>query len=132
MAAVVSTVVPSAMGRAATTVPGQPVFPAAIVGRFAYMTAAVAGLIGVEVVERMLSSSGKRSMIAVTRVVPVVDVAIKSPPAMKPGASADEHVAIKPIGPIVSIGRAVVRSIVEVTVWTYGRGANLDGNLGGR
>ena len=49
-------------------------------------------------------------MVAVTRIVAVVDMAIKSVGTVKPGAGPDEYSPNEPIGPIVAIGCAVIGS----------------------
>jgi hypothetical protein len=69
-------------------------------------------------------------MITVTRIVAVVDVAVKAVGAVEPGACSDEQPAHKPIRPIVAVGRAVIGGIVEVPIGATGFNANTDGDLG--
>jgi hypothetical protein len=64
------------------------------------------------------------------RIVAVVDVAIKAASAVKPRASADEYTAGEPIGAVVTVRSAVVRSIVEVPIGAHRRHSNVDGDLG--
>jgi hypothetical protein len=69
-------------------------------------------------------------MVSVTRIVAIVDMAIKAVGAVEPGAGADEHATHKPIWPIVTVRRAIIRSIVEIPIRANRRHPNVDGNLG--
>jgi hypothetical protein len=69
-------------------------------------------------------------LVAVVGVKAVVDMAVKAAVAVKPRTRSDEEAAIKPVGPIVAVGGAVIRLIVEVAVGAIGRHSNVDGNLG--
>jgi hypothetical protein len=55
-------------------------------------------------------------MVAVARIIPIVNVAIKAVTAMKPWAGSDEEAAKEPIRTIVAIRRTAIRGIVEITV----------------
>jgi hypothetical protein len=66
------------------------------------------------------------------RIIAVVDVAVESVTAVKPGASAKKHPANEPIGPIVAVGSTVIWSIVEVPIGAHRGHSNVDGNLGWR
>jgi hypothetical protein len=87
-------------------------------------------LVCVEVVERLLSALGHRSGIAVMRVVAVVYVAIKAVRTVKPRAGTDEHPATVPIRPVISVGGAVIRSVVVISVGTSRLNADVDADLG--
>jgi hypothetical protein len=117
-------------GAATTVVSRQGMFIAAIVGSVAYVALVIMRLICLEVVEGLCPARGHRSMVAVARIKAIVDMAIKAVGAVEPGAGSDEHPARKPIRPIVTVGRAIIRSIVEVAVGAYRRHSNVDGNLG--
>jgi hypothetical protein len=106
------------------------VFCATIVARVAYVASTIPRLVGVEMVEPLLSAPRHRTAVTVMRVIAVVDVAVEAAPAVEPGASSKKHPADKPVGAIVAVGRAVVRSIVEVPIGADGRHSNVDGNLG--
>jgi hypothetical protein len=116
----------------AATSSGQGVFAATIMARVAYVALPIPSLVCVEVVERRLSSSGDWSNVTVMRIVAVVDVAIEAASAVKPRASADEQTAGEPIGAVVAIRSAVIRSIVEVPIGAHRRHSNVDGDLGWR
>jgi hypothetical protein len=96
-------------------------------------TAGVAMLINrhvrVEMVERLLAFHRKWSVVAVVRIVSVVDMAIKSVRAVEPGASPDEHPTGKPVRPIVAIGCAFIGSIVKIAIGTNRWCSNADGYL---
>jgi hypothetical protein len=71
----------------------QGMFIPAIVGSVAYVALAIMRLVSVEVVEGLSSVWRKRSMITMTRIVAVVDVAIKAVGSMKPGAGSNKDPA---------------------------------------
>src|ERR1700683_3476047 len=116
----------------AAVISRQGMFIAAIVGSVASVALPIPRLIGVEVVERLRPAPRHRSVITVTRIVAVVDVAIKAVRAVEPGAGSKKHPAYKPIRPIVAVWRTVIGSIVEVAVGAHRRHSNVDGNLGRR
>jgi hypothetical protein len=69
-------------------------------------------------------------MVAVMRVKAVVDVAVEAVRAMEPGTGSKKHAADKPVRAIVAVGRAVIRSIVEVAIGAAGFYSNADTDLG--
>jgi hypothetical protein len=95
----------------------------------AYVALPIARLVAVKVVELRLPATWQGPTVTVMRVKAVVNVAIKAVRAMKPGASSKEHAADKPIGPIVAIGRTVIRLIVEVAIRAHGSRSDFDSNL---
>jgi hypothetical protein len=108
------------------------VFAAAIMARVAYVTLPIPRLVCVEVVELLLPASRQRSGVTVMRIVAVVDVAVEAVRAVKPRASANKYAAGKPIGAVVTVRSAVIRSIVEVPIGAHRRHSNVDGDLGWR
>ena len=114
---------------AAAAIARERVFVAAIMPGGAYVAAAVARFVSMEVVERLFSAPGEWAMIAVMWVVAVIDVAIETVRAMEPGASSDEHPASKPIRPIVAIRSAVIGGIVKVPIRAYRRWSDVNGDL---
>jgi carbamoylphosphate synthase large subunit len=113
----------------ATAVSGKGVFAAAFVLRLAHIAFAVAGFISLEMVEALRTASRKRAAVAVPGIVAVVDVAVKTAVTVEPGARAEEDAAHKPVGAVVAIGRAVIRSIVEISVRAHWCNADVDANL---
>ena len=87
-------------------------------------------LVGVKVVELLLAAPRQRSGVTVMRIIAIVDVTIEAAVAAIPGAGSNENTAIKPIGPIVTIGRTVIRRIIKVTVRAPRRWPDIDRNLG--
>ena len=119
----------SAAGVAATTTAmeaRQRVLAAGIVAGRADMPLAIAGLIALEVVERLRSPRGQRAMVAVVRVKAIVYVAVKAMMTMKPGTGSNEEPSDKPVGAIVSIRCTVVGRIVEIPIGTGRRHSNAD------
>jgi len=91
----------SAVAAAAPMKAGEGVFTAAVVAGWADVAAAIARLIGVEVVELLSAAFGQRSVIAVARIEAVVDMAVEVGGAVVPVARSDKHSVHKPIGPVV-------------------------------
>ena len=115
---------------AATVIAGKSVLAAGIVIGRACMSAAIARFVAVEVVEGLSAPLRERSVIAVTRIEAVVDVAIEVGWTVEPVARSDEDSVHKPVGPIVAIGRALIRSVVKVAVGTDRLDSKTDGDLG--
>jgi hypothetical protein len=111
---------------------GQAVFPTPIMRGGAYVASPIPRLVSVEVVELLLPASRQRSDVAVMRIIAVVDVAVEAARTVKPGASSDEQAASKPVGPIVTVGSAVIGGVVEVSVGAHRRDTDVDGNLSRR
>jgi len=108
------------------------VFSGPIMARVAYVAFPVPRLVGLEVVERLRSAPRRRSSVTATRIIAVVDVAVKAAMAVKPGASSNEQPANEPIRPIVAVGSTGIWGIVEVPVGAHRRDSNVNGNLGRR
>jgi hypothetical protein len=111
---------------------GEGVFRGPIMARVAYVALPVPRLVCVEVVELLFPAPRHRSSVTVTRIIAVVDVAVKAVRAVKPGASSKEQPANEPIRPIVAVGRTVIWGIVEVPIGADRRHSNVNGNLGRR
>ncbi len=105
------------------------VFAAAFMAGMSHVALPVARLIRMEVIERLFPALGNRSVVTMMRVIAIVDVAIKAVTAMKPGTGSDEQTAIEPVWPIVAVGRATVRGVVEITVGTVRGHSDVDANL---
>jgi hypothetical protein len=96
------------------------------------MALTVPRFISTEVVKLLVSAFRYRSVIAVVRIVAVIHVAPEAVRAVEPRSGSDEHAAHEPIGPIVAVGSAVIRRVVEVPIGADWRHANIDAdsNLG--
>jgi len=112
------------------SIPRQPMFSASVMGSRAFVALAIARFICVEVVELFLSTTRQRPNVSVMRVKAVIYMAEKAVVAMEPWSGSDKHPADIPVGAIVAVGGAVIRSIVEVTVRAHRRHTDADGNLG--
>jgi len=105
------------------------VLASAIMCCLARMPLPVARLVRLEVIERTISAIWGRSGVSVVRVVAIVNMTVKAATAVKPWSSSDEKAAIEPVGPIVPIRGAVVRSVVIVPIRASGRCADTNHNL---
>ena len=105
------------------------VFVAPIMAAISNMTLPVSGFVGMEVIERPFPTRWNRSVVAAARIIAIVHVAVKAVPAAKPWASSDEQTAVEPVGSIVTIWRAAIRCVVEVTVGTVRGDPDVDANL---
>jgi hypothetical protein len=105
------------------------VFARPVMTGVAYMALPIPRLVCVEVVERLLAALRHRSGITVMRVVAIVYVAIEAAMTVKPRAGADEYPAAEPIGPVISVGGAVIRSVVEIAVRTSRLNTDVDTDL---
>jgi hypothetical protein len=118
------------VGCATTTVISREgMFTAAIVGSIAYVALGIMRLVSLEVVELLSAARGQRSMVAMMRIVAIVDVAIEAVRTVEPGSSSNKYPARKPIRPVVAVGRTVIRSVVEIPVRTHRSHSNVNGNL---
>src|SRR5579862_2501946 len=117
----------------ATTVAGQRMFSSGFVADVACVASSIATLITAEVIEGSVSTIGERTVVSVMRIPAVIDVTIESARTMEPWACADEDAISEPIWTVVAVGRAIVRSIVEVAVRAHRSRPDIhsDGNLGG-
>jgi len=119
------------MAAAATAVAGKRVLTTRLMGCVADMALSVASFIALEVVEGTRSATGDWTVVAVAGVKAIVHVAIKAMRAVEPGASAEEHAADEPVGAVVTVRSAIVRSVVEVAIRANGGYSNADGDLSG-
>jgi hypothetical protein len=117
--------------RMATPREAAAVLAASIVIRCTYMTSPVSRLIRLEMRKRMRSASRQRSSIPVVRVIAIIHMAVKAARSVEPGPGSDKNAANEPIGPVIAVGRAVIRCVVEVSIWTNGRRSKVytDANL---
>ncbi len=116
-------------GATAAVISRQGMFIGAIVGSVAWVALGIMRLVSLEVVELLCAARGQRSMVAMMRIIAVVDVAIKAVRTVEPGAGSNKQPAHKPIRPVVAVGRAVIWSVVEVPVGAHRSHSNVDGNL---
>jgi hypothetical protein len=117
-----------------TPISGEGAFMRGFMASVAYVASAVARLIALEVIKTLRPARRHRANVTVMRIKAVVDMAVKAPRAVKPGASSKKQAADEPIRPIVTVRSTVIRSIVEVPVRTHRSRPDVyaDGNLGSR
>ncbi len=98
------------------------VFAAPVMWRSTRVAMLIVRRVRLEAVERVLPAFRQRSMVAVARIVALVDMAIKPMRSVEPGAGPDEYPSSEPIRTIVAIRCTVIRSIREVAVganWSH-------------
>jgi hypothetical protein len=95
-------------------------FAASIVVGGAYVTSPVSRLIPLEMGKRLCSSCRHRSSISMVRIKSIINVAIEAVRTVKPWSGANEHASDKPIGPVVAVGRTVIRRVIEVPIRAIG------------
>ena len=76
-----------------------------------------------------LATLWQLALVTVLRVEAVVYVALEFTGAMKPGASANEDVPVKPLRTVVACWGAIIRSNVVVTIRTFRSYSNVDADL---
>jgi hypothetical protein len=97
---------------------------------------AVADLVSVEVLGRAVPPLSRPvavmrvfAMVAVFRMVVVVNIAMEVPGAVKPWSGTDKDAASKPLGAVVAVGSAVIRRDIVVTVGTNRGYSDADADL---
>src|SRR6202012_4328462 len=102
---------------------------ASIMAGVANVAPSIARFVAMEVIERFRAALRYRSVIAVMRIVAVIDVAVEAVRAMEQRACPEEHAAHEPVGTIVAVRRAVKGSVVKVAVRAYRGCADTDCHL---
>jgi hypothetical protein len=128
--AVIATVI--AAVAAAAAISGEGVLIVRIMIAGACMASPIARFVAVEVIEGLFAALWIRSMVAVAGVEAVIDMAVELAGAAEPAPSADKDSILKPIGPIVAVRRAVIRSVVVVAIGAHRLHSEIDGDLGRR
>lgn len=128
----VAAVTAAAVTAATAAIAGQRMFVARIVPGGAHMAFSIPGFIPLEVIEWLSAAPRQGSPITVPRIVTVIHVAIEAMRSVEPWAGSDKDPSIKPVGPVIAIGCAVIRRIVKVPIGAYWRHAEVDadGDLG--
>jgi hypothetical protein len=97
---------------------------------------AAAGFVPVELavtifVEAAVFSVRRQStMIPMMRIVMIIHISVETAWTVEPWTGSDEDSAAKPLWPVVAIGSASIRGIVEIAVGADGCCTNGDGDLG--
>jgi hypothetical protein len=93
---------------------------------------AIAGFVGLEVIEGLGATFRQRPVVAVMWIVTVVDVAVVAVMTVVPGPGSDEDAADEPVGAVVAIGRTVVGRVIEVAIGADRCDPDADCDLGWR
>ena len=125
--AVTTAVVTTAMERA---VGFGVVLAAHVMTCVAYMATPNPRFVALKMIERRCAALWQWSGIAVMRIIAVIDVAVEAVRSVKPWTRSDEQTASEPIRPIVTVGSAIIRNIVEVSVRAYRWNTDGNGDLG--
>jgi hypothetical protein len=96
-----------------------------------YVTASITHLVSVEVIKGLVSTVRMWTSVAVMWIKPVIDVAVEVAGTVEPRAGSVKHAAVEPLGPVVSVWGAVVRSEIVVAIWANRFWSDVDGDLGG-
>jgi len=112
------------------TVSGQRAFAARIVRSIAHVAAPIARFVALEVIEPLCPTFRHRPMISMARIETVINVSIKTMSPVEPWPRADKQSPDKPIRAVVTVGSAIIRLIVKVSVRTdWSRATHFDCNL---
>ena len=76
-----------------------------------------------------LTASRKASLITLTIVVVMINMAIEIFAAVIPGSYPDKHTAREPLGAVVPVGSAIVRGLFIIPIRTFRGWSYLDRNL---
>lgn len=102
-----------------TPIARKRVFALRIVAGFAYVAAPISRLISLEMVEALCPATRQRSVIAVMRIEPVIDMSVKAVRTVEPRACSKKYPTNKPIRSVVAVRSTVIGCIVEVSVRTH-------------
>ena len=116
----------------AAVVAGERVLTTGVMAGIAGMAVSIARLITAEVVELLIAARRQRSVIAMMRIEAVIDMAVETGVPMEPGTGSDEDSVGEPVGPVIAVGRALIRRIVKVPVRADRSYSDADGDLRGR
>ncbi len=103
--------------------------PACLMRRISYVTRSIACFVALEVIERLSAAPRQWPMIAMMRIVAIIYMSIEAMRTVEPRTRADEEAASKPVWSIVAIGSAIIRGIIEVSIWADGSRANRNADL---
>ena len=117
---------------ATAVISGKSVFRTCTVVRVAGVSLPIPSFVSMEVVELLGAACRQRTSVAMARIIPVVDVAIKSVRAVEPRAGSNKYAANEPVWSIVAVGSTVVRGVIKIPIRAYGRHSDIDGNLSRR
>jgi hypothetical protein len=80
------------------------------------VAAPITHLVSVEVIKGLVSTFRMWTSVAVMWIETVINVAVEVVGAVEPRTDSDEHAAVKPLGPVVSVRRAAVWGEIVVAI----------------
>jgi hypothetical protein len=95
------------------------------------VAASITHFVSVKVIEGFLSTLRMWTSVAVMWIEAIINVPAEVVGAVEPRAGSDEHAAVEPLGPVVSIWCAVVWGDVVVAIRASRLWSDIDGDLGG-
>src|ERR1700676_36627 len=102
----------------------------ASVASAAGMAAAITHLVTVEMIEGLIPMFRMWTSVAVMWIETIINVAAELVGAVEPGTGSDEHATVEPLGPVVSIGGAVIWGEVVKAIRANWLCSDIDGDLG--
>src|ERR1700722_6895330 len=90
-----------------------------------HVPAAVTGLIRLEMIECLRTTSGQRASVSMMRIEAVIHVAMKTRRAVEPRSYTDKDAVNKPIRPVVPVRSTAIRRVIEISIWTDGRSPDI-------
>lgn len=115
---------------AGAAISGESTFPARVMAGRAFVTSTITRFIAMKVVEGLSSVFRNRPVVSMTRIESVVDMAEEPVRSVKPRACPNKNPAHKPIGPIVTVGGAVIGCVVEIPIGAHRCHSDTDCHLG--
>ena len=82
------------------------------------ITVPVTRFVGLEMIEGGRTPFRQRAVVAVTRVITVIHMTYPACRPVKPGPCTNKHAANKPIGAVIAVGSAVIRSVIKIAIRT--------------
>ena len=116
---------------AATSVASATCVTSARVASAACMAPSITHLISVEMIKGLFSASRMWTGITVMRIEAIINVAAELVGTVEPRAGSDEYAAVEPLGTVVAIWGAGVRSVVVEAIRANRLCSDIDGDLGG-
>jgi hypothetical protein len=94
------------------------------------MASSITHLISVEVIKGLFSTRRMWTGITVMWIEAIINVAAELVGTVEPRAGSDEYTAVEPLGTVVPIWGAGVRSVVVKAIWANRLCSDIDGHLG--
>jgi hypothetical protein len=103
----------------------------AYVASTARVASSITHLISVEVIKGLISTRRMWTDITVMWIEVIINVSAEVVGSVEPRAGTDEYTAVEPLGTVVPIWGAAIRSVVVEAIWANRLWSDIDGHLGG-